>query len=164
MIRLIELKQELVAAENHNLARRLRGKWSLNFGADLAEELCAVCLSGLEKVEWQLATTGTKGYDLFSELGRVEVKSVASMHRHIGNLKDKALADRICVIWFSENTLLKVDRVMLYDTEMIMSLVQASENKKGLLTHKMQKELWSTSAGVEITTEFQAVIDSVMCS
>ena len=159
---LFALKSEIIAAENHNLVRRNRGKHILNFGTEIAEELSAICFSEMEGTEYKIAAISTKGYDIYSETNKIEVKSVASLHRNIGNLKDKKTSDKIVVIWFSENTLLKVDRVMMYDTDFILAEVINDGNKKGLLTHKMQKDLYALNVGIEITAQFQSVIDKVM--
>jgi hypothetical protein len=161
---LFNLKLEIIAAENHNLVRRARGKHVLNFGTEIAEELSALYFSGRDKCQWQLAPGSTKGYDIYSTMGKIEVKSVMSQARHIGNLRDKGESDQIVVIWFSENTLLRVERVMVYETNMILTLVSNAENKKGLLTHKIQKELYLAKVGVEITAQFQLVLDEVMNS
>ncbi len=158
------LKNEILAAENLIWARLIRGRKPLNLGTDIAEELSALCMSRLEGVAWLVDGKSVKGYDLYSELGKIEVKSVASLHRNIGGLQDKRVADRIIVVWFSENRLSSVERVMLYDTEFILNRVAGSGNKKGLLTYKLQKELYHAGIGHEITEPFQLVLDEVMNS
>ena len=156
------IKSELIAAENLNSVRRNRGKYSLNLGTELAEELSALMYSRLENTLYEVAIASTKGYDISTDKHKIEVKSVASMHRNIGNLKDKTISDNITVIWFSENTLLNVERVIEYKTEEVLEGVKADGNKKGLFTYKMQKEWFSNKRGKDLTEEFRKTINEVL--
>ena len=161
---IISLKSELIAAENLNSVRRSRGKHSLNLATEIAEELSALVFSELNGTEYEVAVASTKGYDIFTKEHKVEVKSVASMHRNIGNLKDKTVSNQIVVIWFAENTMLRVDRVVIYNTVEILEAVKADGNIKGLFTRKMQNEWYDLNKGQEITQHFQNVIDKVLVS
>ena len=156
------IKSELIAAENLNSVRRSRGKYSLNLGTELAEELSAIMYSRLKSTLYEVAIASTKGYDISTDKHKIEVKSVASMHRNIGNLKDKTISDNITVIWFSENTLLNVERVIEYKTEEVLEGVKADGNKKGLFTYKMQKEWFSNKRGKDLTEEFRKTINEVL--
>jgi len=156
------LKSELIAAENLNAVRRSRGKHSLNLGTEIAEELSALMYTDLKGEEYEVAVASTKGYDISTPSHKVEVKSVASMHRNIGNLKDKSISDHIIVIWFAENTLLKVERVMQYETGAILEGVHEDGNKKYLFTFKMQKKWYEEGRGVELTEQFQNTINNVL--
>ena len=156
------IKSELIAAENLNAVRRSRGKHSLNLGTELAEELSALMYSKLNEETYEVAIASTKGYDISTPSHKVEVKSVASMHRNIGNLKDKNISDHIVVIWFSENTLLKVERVMQYETSAILEGVREDGNKKSLFTFKMQKKWYEENKGLELTEQFQQTINEVL--
>ena len=156
------IKSELIAAENLNSVRRSRGKYSLNLGTELAEELSAIMYSRLKSTLYEVAIASTKGYDISTDKHKIEVKSVASMHRNIGNLKDKTISDNITVIWFSENTLLNVERVIEYKTEEVLEGVKADGNKKGLFTYKMQKEWFNNKRGKDLTEEFRKTINEVL--
>ena len=156
------LKSELIAAENLNAVRRSRGKHSLNLGTELAEEMAALTYSSLNDELYEVAVTSTKGYDISTENHKVEVKSVASIHRNVGNLKDKNISDQILVIWFSENSLLKVERVMEFNTDEILQAVKEDGNKKGLFTRKMQNEWFEAGKGINLTEDFQQTIDYVL--
>jgi hypothetical protein len=156
------IKSELIAAENLNSVRRRRGKYSLNLGTELAEELSAIMYSRLKSTLYEVAIASTKGYDISTDKHKIEVKSVASMHRNIGNLKDKTISDNITVIWFSENTLLNVERVIEYKTEEVLEGVKSDGNKKGLFTYKMQKEWFSNKRGKDLTEEFRKTINEVL--
>ena len=156
------LKSELIAAENLNAVRRSRGKHSLNLGTELAEEMAALTYSSLNDELYEVAVTSTKGYDISTENHKVEVKSVASIHRNVGNLKDKNISDHILVIWFSENSLLKVERVMEFNTDEILQAVKEDGNKKGLFTRKMQNEWFEAGKGINLTEDFQQTIDYVL--
>ena len=156
------LKSELIAAENLNAVRRSRGKHSLNLGTELAEEMAALTYSSLNDELYEVAITSTKGYDISTENHKVEVKSVASIHRNVGNLKDKNISDHILVIWFSENSLLKVERVMEFNTDEILQAVKEDGNKKGLFTRKMQNQWFEAGKGINLTEDFQQTIDYVL--
>ena len=156
------LKSELIAAENLNAVRRSRGKHSLNLGTEIAEEIAALTYSSLNDELYEVAIASTKGYDISTENHKVEVKSVASIHRNIGNLKDKNISDHILVIWFSENSLLKVERVMEYKTNEILKAVEEDGNKKILFTRKMQNEWFNEGKGINMTEEFQDTINYVL--
>lgn len=156
------LKSELIAAENLNAVRRSRGKHSLNLGTEIAEEIAALTYSSLNDELYEVAIASTKGYDISTENHKVEVKSVASIHRNIGNLRDKNISDHILVIWFSENSLLKVERVMEYKTDEILKAVEEDGNKKFLFTRKMQNEWFNEGKGVNLTEEFQDTINYVL--
>jgi len=158
-----QLKSLIVTAEAYNLARRSCGLHTINAGTDIAEWVSASLMSDLNGQSYEVAVTSTKGYDISTSDGhKVEVKSVASMHRNIGNLKDKRGSDQIIVIWWAENTLIRVERVMIYTSTEVLEAVKMDGNKKGLFTYKMQKEWIAAGRGQDLTQQFQAVLDRVM--
>lgn len=162
MINIQSLKAELIAAETLNSVRRMRYKHSLNLATEIAEEIASIVFSKMNNQVYRVAVASTKGYDIYSDDHKIEIKSVASMHRNVGNLKDKTISDHIAVIWFAENSMLRVDRVALYKTKAVLEAVKNDGNVKGLFTRKMQNEWYDNNKCQDITTEFQEVINQIL--
>lgn len=160
-MKLAEIRKELIAAQNLNEIRRIRGKSNLNLVTEIAEEIAAICMEGIEGIPYNVAITSNKGYDIYNEMGKkIEVKSSVSMNRGVGNLKDKNIADQIMVVWFSENSFFSVERVVLFETREVLESVKLDGNKKQYFTNKLQKTMFSK--GTDITKQYANAIDKIL--
>jgi len=158
---LTEIRRELIAAQNLNEVRRTRGKSNLNLVTEIAEEIAAICMEAIEGDPYEVAIASNKGYDIFNEAGKkIEVKSSVSLHRGVGNLKDKSIADQIMVVWFSENSFFSVEKVVLFETGIVLEAVKVDGNKKQVFTNKLQRELFES--GQDITEEYKDTISQIL--
>ena len=158
---LTAIRRELIAAQNLNEVRRTREKSNLNLVTEVAEEIAALCMERIEGVHYDVAIASNKGYDIFNNDGKkIEVKSSVSLHRGVGNLKDKSIADQIMVVWFSENSFFSVDKVVLFDTSVVLEAVKLDGNKKQTFTNKLQRQLFER--GHDITVEYQHTISEIL--
>lgn len=130
-----------------------------NLGARFAEYVSAELLSNLNNSTYEVAKASTKGFDISNGLHKVEVKSVFGKHRNIYNLKDKAESNQVLVIWFDTDSFVKVDRVVLYDTALVMESVKENGGARKLFTRKSQNEMKANNIGLDLTVEFQTILD-----
>ena len=158
-----EIRRELIAAQNLNEVRRTRGKSDLNLVTEIAEEIAAICMGQLDGTEYEVAIASNKGFDIFNQDGKkVEVKSSVSMHRGVGNLKDKREADEIMVVWFSENSFFSVEKVMLFGTNIVLEAVEKDGNKKKIFSSKLQRQY--AEYGTDITNDYQNTINQILAA
>lgn len=157
-----EIRRELIAAQNLNEVRRTRGKSNLNLVTEIAEEIAAICMETIEGISYEVAIASNKGYDIYNQSKKIEVKSSVSMNRGVGNLKDKSIADQIMVVWFSKNSFFSVEQAVLFDTGIVLEAVKLDGNKKQVFTNKLQRELFSQ--GKDITEEYKSTISKILAA
>lgn len=146
--------------EFHKKTLQFTGKPNTNnLGSEFAEHLSAELLSNLNNSTYEVAKASTKGFDISNGLHKVEVKSVFGKHRNIYNLKDKAESNQVLVIWFNTDSFVKVDRVVLYDTALVMESVKENGGARKLFTRKSQNEMKANNIGLDLTVEFQTILD-----
>lgn len=148
------------SAENHHRSLADAGIVNTeNWGTQFAEHVSAELCSELNKDEYLVAEASNKGFDISTKNHKIEVKSVFGEHRNIYNLKDKSESDQIIVIWFNTDSFIKVDRVIIYDTDVVMESVKKNGGKRGLFTRKSQNIMRKNGIGIDVTDQFQKLLN-----
>jgi len=159
-----DLRELFMATEQLRRIRAKQGRKDINLISYDAEEFAMVALSEIHNSEYELCTNGQKAYDLINESlnSKVEVKSVVGSTRTVESMKDKGASDKILVIWFNTNNLFVVDRVVMYDTDLVMSTIKEDGNKKFAFTTKLQNKLFESGTCEDLTTQFQSSLDGIL--
>ena len=119
--------------------------WSTNMKPipQIAEDNMACTMTKYTNKEWRVEVASTKGWDIKCiDTGEtVEVKTTVSKVRDIGGLKNKGASNWIAVVWFGLEDKTKIERVLLYPTELVLNNLKERKGKQPVFDKKTQELL-----------------------
>lgn len=164
MLNKSEIKEWFLGVENLLLVANRLNIPNRNLVGDQVEDLAAHYFSDNTEHTYSTMPGSNKAFDIADEKfhDKIEVKSVYGTTRSVENMRDKSGSDRILVVWFETGTVLSFERVMLYDTHLVLESIKSNGNKKKAFTASIQKQMISENQGVDITEDFQNYFNSII--
>ena len=164
MLNKIEIKEWFLKVENLLMTANRLGIPNRNLVSDQVEDLAALYFSDLTGQKYTTMPGSNKAFDIADQLlhDKIEVKSVYGSTRSVENMRDKDGSDRILVVWFETGTVLSFERVMLYETQLVLEAIKENGNKKGAFTASIQKNMFNTNQGLDITEDFQTYFNNII--
>jgi|SaaInl5LU_22_DNA_1037371.scaffolds.fasta_scaffold69529_1 hypothetical protein len=158
------VKKFFLSTENYLMDLRDLGQPDMNLAGHQVEDLAALYFSDLTGQKYTTMPGSNKAFDIADQLlhDKIEVKSVYGSTRSVENMRDKDGSDRILVVWFETGTVLSFERVMLYETQLVLEAIKENGNKKGAFTASIQKNMFNTNQGLDITEDFQTYFNNII--
>ena len=164
MLNKSEIKEWFLGVENLILLANRLNIPNRNLVSDQVEDLAAHYFSDLTGQKYSTMPGSNKAYDIADDLyhDKIEVKSVYGTTRSVENMRDKDGSDRLLVVWFETGTVLSFERVMIYDTQLVLEAIKENGNQKGAFTASIQKEMFNANEGLDITQDFQNYFNNII--